>query len=337
MHLCLENFEAFNGAPIRREQAFCPIILPNKVNYFIDQVDPFVLDKPLNIFYSDAGKEAAFYYRSGDIVLANEYLFTPEEQEFSSSYRELCAVRLAFDEDFEFFESNRNSVILWVTDNKCVVSYLTKGSRIPRIQKMCLLIKKAELRAQVIIIPKWVSRLDPNLVIADIGSKLVSSSDEFGLSHEFYKLIEDKFQISFTVDAFAAYNNRRTDRFFSCIPQREAEGVNFFLQNLKSSEIYYLHPPPSMLRKVFNKIIMYKDITCVVVLPCWASHNFWSFLVCQGFFQSFVKDYLLFDPVYRPFSRTTMFRGKMNFYTLALLIVTGEQNKIPCPDIEKKN
>ena len=80
---------------------------------------------------------------------------------------------------------------------------------------------------------------------------------------------------------------------------------------------------------------MYNDITCVLVLPCWASHTFWSFLVCQGFFHPFVKDYLLLDPVYRPFSKTTMFRGKMNFFTLALLIVTKEHNKIPCPDIEK--
>ena len=333
--LCLKNFEFFNGAPIKRAQAFCPVFYPNQVNYLIDQVDPVVFEKPLNIFYSDSGAEAAYFFKSGGFVLSDEYMFSSIEKDLSSSYRELCAVRLAFDVHYKFFESQRSSIILWITDNQCVFSFLTKGSRIPLIQKMCINIKKAEISAGVTILPKWTSRNDINLQVADIGSKLCSSSDEYGLSHEFFTLVQSKFRLIFSIDAFASKNNKRTHTFISLVPQTGCSGVNFFHHNMKSSEIYYIHPPTSVLRQVFNKIMLYSDVTCVVILPCWASHNFWSFLVQQGYFRPFVKDYLLFDPFYVSFSKNSMFRGHMNFLTLALLIVTRESNKIMCPALDK--
>jgi hypothetical protein len=305
--LCLKYFEQFNNSPIRREQAVCPVFYPSQVNYLIDQIDPVYFDKPLNIFYSDSGAEAAYFFKSGGIQLTDEYLFSPREKEYSSSYRELCAVHLAFHVYEEFFEAQRSSVILWLTDNQCVFSFLTKGSRVPIIQKMCVLIKKAEFKAGVTILPKWVRRDDINLKIADIGSKLCSSSDEYGLSHHDFCTVQERFGLVFTVDCFASKMNRRTETYFSIVPQLESAGMDFFLQNLKSNEIYFIHPPTSVLRKVFNKLVLYQDITCVVILPCWASHSFWSYLIQQGYFQPFVKDFLLFDPLYVPFSKSTMF------------------------------
>ena len=44
--------------------------------------------------------------------------------------------------------SQKGSVILWITDNQCVFSYLTKGSKVTHIQRMLISIKKAEYRSK---------------------------------------------------------------------------------------------------------------------------------------------------------------------------------------------
>jgi hypothetical protein len=331
LRLCLKYFDHFNGVPIIRETAYVPVFSPSQVDYLISNVDPELFDRPLNTFFSDSGSECAFFFKAGDIVLQDEYFFTPSERTLSSSYRELKAVFLAFSVHKDFFISQKGSVILWITDNQCVFSYLSKGSKVPKIQRLLISIKDAEYEAGVVILPKWVPRTDQNIVIADLGSKLHTSSDEYGIDHFSFLFLQERFHLTFTVDGFASKFNKRTSIFFSLIPQTGSQGVNFFFHNLKINEVYFLHPPTSLLRRLFNKIIMYQDVTCVVVCPVWFSHNFWSFIIQQGFFIPCIKDYVIFDPIYCPFSNFTMFKGKKSFKTIAFLIKTKEFNRIPSP------
>ncbi len=66
----------------------------------------------------------------------------------------------------------------WQTDSKNRYSYLTKGSRLPAVQKLVMDIKHRERKLDIKIVPVWTPRSQARIVAADLGSKLSSSTDE---------------------------------------------------------------------------------------------------------------------------------------------------------------
>ena len=191
--------------------------------------------------------------------------------------------------------------------------------------------KRKEFEFGISLHPKWVRRSDVNLQLADIGSKLISSSDEYGVGHFDFCLIQDSFRIKLSCDAMASDKSRRVEKFVSGIPQKFAYDVDIFTCTLKADENYYFHPPVNMIIRVLNKILLYPDLTAVVVVPCWVSKPFFVRLIDQGCFKPFVKSYLLWSPLYVSFSKQTMFSGRKQFLTLAVLIKTKESNAVELP------
>ena len=92
---------------------------------------------------------------------------------------------------------------------------------------------------QFTLLPKWVPREHSFIKLADLGSKLFKSSDEYGISDSDYQFLQTYFNIYFSIDGFATLQNHRTQKFISYIPQRGAYDLNFFYHNMKDSEFYF--------------------------------------------------------------------------------------------------
>lgn len=289
----------------------------------------------IKCFNLDASDDCGFAYKAGSFDLTSSYLFKPEEREMSSGARELIAVQQAFSTFDNFLRSQRGSVILWMTDSQVCFSFLTRGSKIPAIQKILLGIKIKEYEYNLKIVPKWVSRNDYYLELADKGSKLDVSTEEYGVEHKDFMNIQETLDFICTVDGFASSKCMRTHKFISLVPQKGALDVDFFTHNLSSVEYYYLHPPVSCIQRTISKLVIYNEVHALVVMPVWPSHYYWNSILNGTCFQWFVEDFMIFRPLYVSFSKKGMFRGYKNFPTLVLKVNTAARNAIPLPDFSQ--
>ena len=184
---------------------------------------------------SDASDEKAFVYqRKKDPECVVDMYFDPDETGYSSGHRELLAVKMALEENKEFFEKHKGKVVYWGTDSQNNHIFLRRGSKKVHIQRTAFAVKQLELKYQIKIIPVWMERESRVIEVADEGSKLHLSSDEWSIGGEDLDFIKDTLKVDFDVDAFASYENRKCEVFFSKIPQKEGAGVNFFAQKRKA-------------------------------------------------------------------------------------------------------
>lgn len=263
--------------------------------------------------------------------MTDEYLFTPTQSELSSGYRELLALWHSFNIYDSYFRNQRGKVIVWLTDSSCLVSFLNKGSRIRSIQRTLLEIKKKEYKYGLVIKAKWVTRNDENIRVADLGSKLHLSADDYGLSHKDFLHIQEVFDSKTTIDAMATARSKRCEKFISIIPQKGAIDTDFFTHECLKGEVYYWHPPVKIIIKLLNKIKLLSNVKGLLVLPFWESGLFWVYLTKNGIFEWFIKSYYIFSPLYIPFSKNCAHQGYKNFKTIILQIDTSEKNNIKSP------
>jgi hypothetical protein len=239
------------------------------------------------------------------------------------------SISKCFEHFPEHFENSVNKMIIWITDSMVVQNVLSKGSRIKCLQDQVIAIKEFEFKNNFVLVPKWVSRDNELLQLADAGSKLYKSSNEYGISTFDFNFIEEFFDVKFTIDGFAIDKNKRTKLFISYLPQIGALDLNFFHHELLSQHVYYLHPPVSLITRCIKKVLLYPNVRAVIIIPLWKSHSFFTFIHKAGFFKSYIRGVLRFKPLFVAFSPTTKFKGYMNFDNLALAIDTSTENAIP--------
>ena len=124
---------------------------------------------PDSIIAGDASNKASCSFGVRD--MPNFYMqkkFTEEESRMSSGHRELLTVRHALDKEavFAVLEPGKRT-ILWLTDSANMVTFLTKGSTKPAIQKEILEVFKKIKKLAISIIPVHVSRKDYRIQLAD--------------------------------------------------------------------------------------------------------------------------------------------------------------------------
>ena len=329
--LCYKYLRSFNGQSLKLEQASFDVINSDQISHLVTDIDPKDSNKPYFVFASDASDLEGYAYKAGDVHIVSNYLFTPSESQLSSGARELLAIVKSFHKFKPYFLSKPNSVIIWCTDSMCAYSFLKHGSRIPDIQRMLMDIKRFEFEFKLVLYPKWLSRTNDIIKVADFGSKLSNSSEEYGVSDFDFQSIQSHFNLFVTIDAFATASNCKVKDFYSAIPQVGAKDVDFFMTTLSCAEVYYVHCPVSLIQRTLNKILLYNDICVIMLLPVWPSHPFWKAFINLNFFQWFVKDFWIFNPFFVTNSKKCIFSGYKNFPTLALLIKTNEYNCIPLP------
>ena len=286
-----ENLEKLNGTNIFNTKT--PVKIFDSEYLVETSVDS---SESYNSIVSDASASKSFLFSADKkFTLVSEFVFTETEIKLSSGHRELLALVKAIEENEHWFLENKG-LIYWLTDSQNAFNFLNRGSRKLYIQQDVLKVKLLEKRLGLKISPIWVPRTDSNIVLADIGSKLDKSSDEWSIDSNSFDAILNFFEISVTLDGFATNENRKCQKFFSKIPQSFCDGIHFFAQILVSSEIYWLCPPPALVSNVIDHFLSFNEVTGVLICPVWKGSDYFVKLVENLRFAPFVANYYLFSP-----------------------------------------
>ena len=108
-------------------------------------------------------------------------------------------------------------------------------------------------------------------ILADALSRV---EDHHGLilrKETFIQLLK-KHQLQ--IDCFATEENTKLKRFYSMKPTKKAEGMDFFAQQPKKTEMLYLFPPINQIGRTLRKIYN-EDLQGVIIVPKWPSQPWW--------------------------------------------------------------
>ena len=111
--------------------------------------------KVKNLMVSDASETSAFVYHDGQVELINDHEFDNFEKSTSSGHRELLAVikTLESEQNLSFFTKLNNRRIYSQTDSKNSFIFMSRGSRVPSIQKDVFKLKLLEKHLNLQIVP----------------------------------------------------------------------------------------------------------------------------------------------------------------------------------------
>ena len=326
-----DHLVTLNGFPIKRSKTPLKVIGLNEQRYISDTIPD---DECANVHYfcSDASETHSFLYEMEKFSVVENVEFTQSESKQSSGFRELLAI-CKFIELYKPSHMNERNVIYWFTDSQNLLFFLKKGSRKWRIQEKVLDIKMYEQKNNISFIPVWVPREDDFLVLADAGSKLNLSTDEWTISNRDFAFVVQYFQLKPSVDCFATAENKKCDKFFSKIPQKSVTGIDFFAQKLISSEVYWACPPASLVLDVFKHIRSFENVTVLLFLPVWKASNFWPVIKENDNFHPLVSRFLLFSPEFVAGNEASnLFSGQKKFQSIVLLLNTAHcKNAVKCP------
>ena len=323
---CIEEWRYIRRILIRVVERRIPCAEPRPVftlDKFVHYDKPdFEIEDHLRVMASDASEAAAFIYEAERFSIVQEFHFTDKEKSFGSGRRELLSISKTLLHRGEDFRGAGQ--VYWITDSKNVFYFLKRGSRHAWIQREVMGIKIAELNLGCEIIPVWQPRTQYHMVLADLGSKLFASSDEWSIDKASFRRICHSFGIEPTIDGFATRENSLLPRFYSKIPQVGTQGVNFFTVQLSCTEIYWLQPPVDMLSKVIGFILQSKkEVLAIISFPEWPLAPFWPMVVRGRRFAPFVRAAVYTNPFYIKFNdASNLFTGRKKFRHISILVNT---------------
>jgi hypothetical protein len=250
-----------------------------------------------NLFVSDSSDSHAYIYKAdGHFQLVKDFEFSSQESLASSGYRELLAVHKMLETCAQQFEVHKGGTVFWQTDSKNCHGYLLRGSRIPTIQNLVMDIKHKERKLDIRILPVWTPRSHARIVLADLGSKMAASTDEWCIDRDDLCKVFVELKYEPQVDCTATRKNTVCEHFFAKIPQVGALGVNFLAQELKSGVKYYCCPPVKMVGRAVCHLLEREGIECLLIVPVWQSAAFWPALQQSKRFQEAVVRETRFRP-----------------------------------------
>jgi len=263
-----------------------------------------------------------------------EIELTTSEQNESSSFKEL----LAMSKFVEFTPPTLRrqlTIFIWFTDSQSVCRFQKKGSYHFKIQKEVLKINALEKKHNLIFLPIWLPRENYHIQLADLGSKIHKSIHEWGISEESYDKVLQHFTVIPTFDAFATQRNSKTTKYFSKIPQGNTFGIDFFTQNLKSSEVYWACPPVHLIQKVINYIKLFKT-KILLHIPVRKKEDL---LPLEKLKDHIISNFFIFKAKYYKENEHAMFDGYENFITLVVFLDTTtvyDKAQDPAHGIQKR-
>ena len=242
-------------------------------------------------------------------------VFSDTEQMESSTFRELTAFA-----DFYCSEKAsefKNTDVLHLTDSQNCEKILLVGSKNPKLHPLVFKIftkcKALNIRLKV----QYISRSDPRIQVADMGSRQFDLTD-FSIDFDSFILIS-RFWGPFELDCFATKLNKKCTNYISKFEDANAFGVNFFAQNLPDVKLWVTPPPNLVIPAILHLQLNFAQ-GCLVV-PAWPSSNFWSYICADGrHFNDYIVEIYKFKPVYVSGSdvMSNVFKGVKPFYTLVL-------------------
>ena len=270
-----------------------PRSAPVELKFWLDNVSRlnikllFSYETPKVVSHSDASSLACGAIMSScDHVVAHR-MWSQEEREKSSTWRELNAIHFSLE---FFLPMLKGRSVHWFTDNQSVVSIVNSGSMKPHLHEIALDIFSTCLRNNISLFPEWVPR--ERNTRADSISKIIDY-DDWKTSEAFFSRIDARWG-PFTVDRFASSTNRECHRFNSLLWNPGAEQVNAFSVSWVG-ENNWLVPPIFLISKAILHLLTCKA-KGVLIVTCWPSAPFGPLIFVKKFFtHSFVTDMMVFD------------------------------------------
>ncbi|CAC5384810.1 unnamed protein product [Mytilus coruscus] len=176
-------------------------LLPSKTLFS----NNFLTDK---IVYTDVSSFAAACYTVETFKKVVHKMWTYEEKQKSSTYRELKAVLITLISLMKYFHSR---LVKIYTDNQNVVRIITAGSMNAELQVLAIEIFNLCVQNSISIEIEWVPREENK--IADFYSKIFDF-DDWHISDIHFKYFNSLWG-PFTCDVFADSNNNKVPMFFS--------------------------------------------------------------------------------------------------------------------------
>ena len=196
-----------------------------------------------------------------------------DEVSLSSGHRELLTLLAECIPPF--------SSVVWYTDSANLVSFWEKGSPKPSIQLdviECLLFcKERSISLHVL----HLSREDPLIQAADVGSRSFDK-DDWGIDDPSFYVLQSRFlPRGFTLDPFASTSNARCSRFFSRYAYPGSLATDAFSVDW-SNECIFVSPPIGKLIAAWKKISTTPNVQGVINFPLWKSATFWPVFFPDG-------------------------------------------------------
>lgn len=244
-----------------------------------------VISKPpvaLKIFGDASATGCGSFIVNSDLVAARS--FTVSEREAHSTWRELENVHFTVK---SFLSQLRGRCVKFFVDNESSVRIINNGSMKPACHQFALEIFKTCFDNSISLNMEWVPRGENKL--ADAISRLsdVIDTDDWGISKEFFKLLDTRFG-PFTLDCFANFYNAKLPKFYSMFFVPGTSGVDSFCFNW-AGEVCLLVPPVAVVGRCLEHLFRCRA-KGVLVVPLWPSSFFWPML--KGFFSQFIVGFL---------------------------------------------
>ena len=238
--------------------------------------------------------------------------FDEFEKATSSTARELSAINYVLK---SFGSKLKNESIQINIDNISAVRILSVGSSKQHLHLLSLEIFNHCVKNNINLQPNWVPR-EMNRV-ADYYSKY-NDTDDWSIDNYSFNILSNRFG-PFTVDRFADNFNRKTLRFNSKFYCPQTESVNCFTNDW-SNENNYLCPPISLIGSTIRHLKLC-EAKGTLIVPVWPSAYYWPLLYPSGnSLATFIRDFYVFEPHYFSSCNDSVFKGYVNFKTIALRI-----------------
>ena len=270
------NVAEYNGQPIINSQTgVC-------LNAVVDTklVRPLLETEELSgIWSGDASDIQAVGYDVLDPLTVHIEYFTYSQTEMSSGARELVVIESTLENCVKPNQSDSHKLIYWLTDSKCLVAWLERGSKIKSISDRIVVLFRKLHQMKLRLVPIWIPRSDYIITLADAVSKF-KDTDDWGLSEKSFKILQDLSPVKFTVDTFANCTNKKCPKFYSKVPSPGSSGVNCFMYDW-GNEYVYCCPPVKLVPDVIRHI---STVPCmgVLVVPYWKTDKFWPLITLDG-------------------------------------------------------
>ena len=98
-----------------------------------------------------------------------------------------------------------------------------------------------------------------------------------------------------------------------------SDAINAFTQNWADEPLNWLSPPIKFIIPTIRHLQLCKA-KGILIIPQWPSSYFWPVIHNGVSYESFVKDALILQPFYYSGCQDSVFKGFVDFYTLALLV-----------------
>jgi hypothetical protein len=272
--LLLDCLVTFNGQHIYTAAAGVTVDISEiqqlKLRCFEDSIQLAVA------MVSDVPLATAYYYKNdGTFCVIQDFVSSGQQQVIGEGVCELLALRLALQTYIGRFPAYPANIVFWPTSSQTFFGLVSRGSRLPYLQKIVYEIKLLERQFAIQVRPLWMPITDYQLHLECVALQAAASTDEWSVDRQILQLIFQTTGLWPEVDCFSASFNTICQKFFSRTAHGHSAGVNFFMQTLEPNIVYFCCPPVHLIISCYRRLLASTDIVSYFLFPDWPSAGFW--------------------------------------------------------------